>query len=187
CDRSESVPESDLFRFEPRTVRPLPTLGRYAFPVHPTLGFDRLAGARRRDALLLSRGGVGGDAGRDDNHDPRRRRVRRARFVDRLSDPRDRRRGVDLAIVARAPRAGACLARELKGGRERELRGLEPESLVGDLVRRVVHRVERVIAWEGRVVLAVSLDDRDGRNTGETKGRRVKDGCTARGELWEER
>src|SRR5438309_7143497 len=107
--------------------------------------------------------------------------------MDRLDDPCDHRRGLDVAIVACSPRGRARLARELEGGREGELRGLQPESLVRDLVRRVVHRVERVVAWEGRVVLAVSLHDRDGGDSSETEGRRVENGRAARRELRKER
>src|SRR5439155_21953908 len=100
-----------------------------------------------------------------------------------MDDPRYSRRGVDLEVVARSARSGARLAGELERSRERELRGFQPESLVRDLVRRVVHRVEGVVPGKSRIVLAVPLDERDRGNPGEAERRRVENGRAARREL----
>ena len=71
CDRSESVPAPDLFRFEPRAVNALRRLRRHAPSLGPALGFHRRARHRGRHALLRRGSGLGGDPGRDDDHGPR--------------------------------------------------------------------------------------------------------------------
>src|SRR5439155_26327988 len=100
-----------------------------------------------------------------------------------MDDPRDCWRGVELEVVACSARSGARLAGELERSRERELRGFQPESLVRDLVRRVVHRVEGVVPGKSRIVLAVPLHERDRGNPGESERRRVENGRAARREL----
>src|SRR5213083_1898471 len=85
----------------------------------------------------------------------------------------------ETTITVRADVAFGVLERS----RERELRGFQPESLVRDLVRRVVHRVEGVVPGKSRIVLAVPLDERDRGNPGEAERRRVENGRAARREL----
>src|SRR5437667_7343434 len=100
-----------------------------------------------------------------------------------MDDPRDCWRGVELEVVACSARSGARLAGELEPSRERELRGFQPESLVRDPVRRVVHGVEGVVPGKSRIVVAVPLHERDRGNPGEAERGGVENGRTAQSEL----
>src|SRR3989442_1776830 len=121
----------------------------------------------RRSALLRAAAGTG-------------TRSRRSRSVRRTSRAVRERRSVGSEL-----RPAAC---QIEGRRERELRGFEPEPLVGDLVGRVVHRMEGVVAGKGRIVLTIALYQGDRRDTAdETEGRGVEDECVGGRQLLDQR